>query len=67
MFIICVIDLLTKNKNVKTGFFIFTKIKNTAGSKKKKKFFSAISFQQFLIFPLWAFSENPQCAIGAFL
>ena len=40
MFIIYVIDLSTKNKNVKTGVHIFTKIKNTdVWKKKKKKFF----------------------------
>ena len=34
---------------------------------EKKKFFSVNSFQKFLIFPLWAFSENAQYFVGAFL
>ena len=67
MFIIYVTDLSTKDK-IKTGAHIFTKIKNTDGSKKKKKiYFSVISFQGFLIFPIWAFSENVQCFVRAFL
>ena len=39
------------------GVHIFTKIKNTDSWKKKKKIFSVISFQKFLIFPIWAFTE----------
>ena len=65
MFILYVIDLSTK-KNEKTGVHIFTKIKNTDDWEKKKKN-SVISFQKFLIFPIWAFSENAQCFFGAFL
>ena len=38
MFIIYVTDLSTKDK-IKTGAHIFTKIKNTDGSKKKKNLF----------------------------
>ena len=67
MLIIYVIDLSTKNKNVKTGVHIFTKIKNTDGWKQKKKYFSVISFQKFLIFPKCAFSEDAQCFVGVFL
>ena len=67
MFIIYVIGLSTKNKNVKTRVHIFTKIKNADGWKKKKKFFSVISFQKFLIFPICAFLENTQSFVGAFL
>ena len=50
-----------------TGVHIFTKIKNTDGWKKKKMYFSVIAFQEFLTFPIWAFSENAQCFVGAFL
>ena len=50
------------------GVHIFTKIKNTDGWKKKKKmYFSVISFQEFLIFHIWAFSENAQYFVGVFL
>ena len=59
MFIIYVIDLSTKIK-CKDGVYIFTKLRNTDGWKKKKIFFSGISFQKFLIFHVWAFSENAQ-------
>ena len=51
MFIIYVIDLSTKNKNVKTGAYILTKIKNTF-------FFSVNSVQKILFFQVCAFSEN---------
>ena len=47
------------------GVYVFTKA--TDSWKKKKMFFSVISFQKFLIFPIWAFSENAQCFVGAFL
>ena len=47
--------------HVKTGANIFTKIKNT---DRKKKFFSDISFQAFLI---CAFSENIHCFVRTFL
>ena len=67
MFIIYVIDLSNKNKNVKTGVHTFTKIKITDGWKKKKKIFPVISFQKFLIFPICVFSENAQSFVGAFL
>ena len=30
-------------------------------------YFSVISFQEFLIFSILAFSENAQCFVGAFL
>ena len=33
----------------------------------EKKFFSIISFQKFLIFHMYVFSENAQCFVGAFL
>ena len=49
------------------GVHIFTKIKNTDSWKKKKMFFSVISFQDFLIFSIWSFSENAQCFVRAFL
>ena len=29
-------------------------------------YFSVISFQEFLNFPMWAFSENVQCFVGVF-
>ena len=79
MFIIYVIDLSTKNKNVKTGVCIFIKIKSTGRWDKKirelnsltylvgnrrKNFFSVNSFQKILIFHICAFSENAQCFRG---
>ena len=68
MFIIYFIDLSTKNK-MERRVHIFTKIKNRDGWKQrgKKIFFSVILFQKFLIFLIWAFSENVQCSIVAFL
>ena len=51
---------------MKTGVHIFTKIRNTDGWKKKKNW-GVISFQKFLIFPIWAFPENAQSFVGAFL
>ena len=42
-------------------------MENTDDFKLKKDFFSVILFQKFLIFPVWAFSENAQCFIGLFL
>ena len=67
MFIIYVIDLSTKNKMQRRGF-IFLQISNiqTVG-KRKKWYFSVISFEAFLIFPIWAFSENAQCFVRVFL
>ena len=35
--------------------------------KRKKMYFSVISFQEFQNFPIWAFSENVQCFVGEFL
>ena len=35
--------------------------------ERKNIYFSVISFQKFLIFPIWAFSENAQCFVRAFL
>ena len=32
-----------------------------------EKKISVISFQKFLIFPIWALSENAQCFVGVFL
>ena len=46
---------------------MFTEIKFTDGWEKKKKKFSVISFRKLLIFPIWAFPENPQSFVGAFL
>ena len=34
---------------------------------EKKPFFSVIPLEKFLIFPIWAFPENAQCLVGAFL
>ena len=67
MFIIYVIDLSTKNKNVRTGVHIFYKIKTKDSWKLKKTFSLAISFQKFLIFPIYSFLENAQCFVRAFL
>ena len=36
----------------------------TVGKRKKKL---VILFQKFLVFPIWAFSENAQSFVGAFL
>ena len=52
---------------MKTGVHIFIKIKNTDGWKKIKKLFSVISFQKFLIFPIWNFKKNAQCFVRALL
>ena len=69
MFIIYVIDLSTKIKNVKTSLHIFTKIKHADRKQfwKQKKTFSVISFQKFPIFSICGFSEIAQCFVGAFL
>ena len=48
---------INQNQNVKTGFNIFIKIKNT-DRWKDKSFFSVILFQKFLIFRICVFSEN---------
>ena len=67
LFIIYIIDLST-TRNVKIGVHSLTKIKNTDDwKKKKKKYFTVISFREFLNFPTWAFSENVQCFVGVFL
>ena len=64
MFIIYVIDLSTKNKMLKTGFHIFTKIKNTDRLKlKKNTCFSYFISENPVVF----FSENVQYFMGAFL
>ena len=53
------------------GVYNFTKIKNKDGQKKKYIYIyiyiSFISFQKFLTFLIWAFPENAQCFVGAFL
>ena len=59
MFIIYVIDLSTKIKCKDGGSYIY-KIEKYRRLEKEKKFCSGISFQKFLIFPVWAFSENVQ-------
>ena len=41
--------------------------KNQKYRRLEKILLSVISFQKFAIFPLWAFSENDQCFVGAFL
>ena len=35
--------------------------------KRKAMYFSVISFQEFLNFHIWAFSENVQCFVEIFL
>ena len=45
---------------------IFTKIKKYRRLEKEKIYFSVISFQKFLIFPIWTFLENAQNFVGAF-
>ena len=66
MFIIYVIDLLTKDKMQRRGFKFSQKSKIQMVGNRIKNFFSVISFQK-LIFPLCAFSESAQCLVGAFL
>ena len=52
----------------KPGFIFLEKSKiQTVGNGKKKKNFSVILFQKFLIFHICGFSENAQCVVGAFL
>ena len=46
---------------------ILQKSKIKTAGKRKEIYFSAISFQKFLIFPMWAFSENAQCFVAGFL
>ena len=48
------------------GFIFLQKSKLQTVGKRKKKI-SVISFQKFLIFPKWAFSENAQSFVGVFL
>ena len=70
MFIIYIIDLSTKNENVKMGVHILTKRnKKTPDSCKQKNFFffPVIPFQKLLIFHICNFSENAQCFVRAFL
>ena len=65
--IIYVIDLSTKNKMKRRGFIFLQKSKYRQFEIENKFFFSVISFQKLLIFPIWAFLENVQCIVGAFL
>ena len=67
MFIIYVIDLSTKNKMERRGFIFLQKSNIKTVGNRKKKLFSVISSQKFLIFLIWAFSENAQRFVGAFL
>ena len=57
MFIVYVIDLSTINK-CKDGGSYFYKNKKYRPLEIEKKFFSAILFQKFLIFPICPFSEK---------
>ena len=67
MLIVYVIDLPTKTK-CKDGISYFYKNqKYRRLEKEKKMYFSVISFQEFLIFHIWAFSENAECFVGVFL
>ena len=43
------------------------KSKKLTVGKRKKMYVSVISFEEFLIFPVWAFSENAQCFVEVFL
>ena len=65
MFIIYVTNLSTKHKMLRR-VNIFTKIKKYRRLEKEKIYFSVISFQKFLIFPIWTFLENAQNFVGAF-
>ena len=66
MFIIYVVDLSTKKMYVKMGVHIFTKNQRYRRVEIEKKI-QLFLFQKFLIFPVWPFSENGQCFVGAFL
>ena len=61
-FVIYVIDLSTKNK-----MHTLQKSKIQTVGKRKKMYFLVISFQEFLNFPIWAFSKNVQFFLGVFL
>ena len=67
MFIIYVIDLSTKHKMLRQGLIFLQKSKIQTVRKRKKKYFSVISFQKFLIFPIWTFLENSQNFVRALL
>ena len=51
----------------KDGGSNFYKNKKYRRLEKEKKIVPVISFHKFLIFPIWAFSENAQSFPGAFL
>ena len=53
-------------KKCKDGSSYFYKNEKHRRLEKEKKI-SVISFKKLLIFPIWAFSENAQCFVGAFL
>ena len=58
MFIIYFTDLSTKNKNIKDGGSYVYKYKKYRRLEKEKK--SVVSFEKFLIFSTWVFSESAQ-------
>ena len=49
------------------GLIFLQKSKIQAVGKSKKMYFSVISFQEFLHFPILAFSENVKCFVGVLL
>ena len=67
MFIIYLIDLSTQNKCKDWGSNFYKNKKYRPLEIEKNNFFSVISIQKFLIFPICVFPENAQCIVGAFL
>ena len=58
---------IKQKQNAKMAIHNFIKFKNTGGYKKGKYFFfQLISFQKFLIFPIWVFLKKAQYFVGAF-
>ena len=66
-FVIYVIDLSTKNKMQRREFILYKNKKYRRLERGKKMYFLVISFQEFLNFPIWAFSKNVQFFLGVFL
>ena len=67
MLIINVIIYQPKTKYKHGGSYFYKNKKYRRLEKEIKIFFSGILFQKFQIFPIWAFWENAQCLVGAFL
>ena len=65
MFIFYIKDLSIKNKMWRWGLIFLRKPKIQTVGNRKKNFWSVISFQKFLVFPIWSFPENAQCFFRA--